>query len=600
MSSDRRTIDNEAWRKAWELYRDAPETIRTSLLSTCRANTGRLDEVLRALALGQVEAGPVSAHSASRTGTTLGKYRVGNLIGAGGAGEVYAGIDDMLQRNIAVKFLRTQPGSEAPGLDKLVDEARHASSLNHPYIVTIYEFIRDNDFLAMVMEFVEGSTVRARVGDIRADEAVEIGRQIGEALERAHASGIIHLDLKPENVMVRPDGYVKLLDFGLAQLFMEECTEPYRVAGTWLYMSPEQASTGRLTPASDIYSFGLLLQECLVHSHPFAALNDPPHFTNLTETALAEHRAKLPPRLRNLLAKMTARDPLRRPAAHAVLKDLKQIIASRRQKAQGKVAGLVAACFFVIVALVAALYLRQRPAGDSVFTPVPLAVLPGYKIAPSFSPSGDRIAFAWGASGIAGLHIFVQNKDGSGLRAVTAGTGYEYSPVWSPDGMNIVFLMRTPSSQLAVAVVSSNGGSPTVLAYLHFQPRFDNRTLAWTADSQAVFFADNEASHRMAMFAADLRTRTRKLITPADGSAWFSQLATSPDGKWLAIVESRQGLDRILLSRLSGRSAAAAPKALPLAGFEKVDVNAPLWSRDGRHLFFLSPKKPFFRPAMDN
>jgi Tol biopolymer transport system component len=586
-------MNDEAWKKAWQVYRNAPETARSAVLNTCRLDSGRLDALLREHDLSQAQPDAVSASVASWSGTSVGKYRVGDLIGAGGAGQVYAGIDATLHRKIAIKFLRAESGLDGAGLEKLVDEACHASSLNHPYIVTIHEFIRENDCLAMVMEFVEGCTLRARVPDIRIDEALEIARQIGEALERAHSSGIVHLDLKPENVMIRPDGYVKLLDFGLARLFLQESNEPYRVAGTWLYMSPEQASAGRLTPASDIYSFGLLLQECLLHSHPFAALEDPPHLTTRTNIALAEHRAKLPVPLRHLLANMTAPDPLHRPPAHVVVGELQRIIAARRQKAQSKVIALAAACSLLIVALLAVLYFAHRPVNEPVFTPVPLAVLSGRKVAPSFSPSGDRIAFAWDESGLPGFHIFIQKTDGSGLHQLTAGDGNEYAPAWSPDGRDIAFVMRMPSGQCALAVVPSNGGKPAVVATLHFEPIFQTRTLAWAADSQAIFFTDFEANHHMAIAAVDLRTRTRKLVTQANASAWFSQVAASPSGKWLAIVEWRQGVERILLSQLIGRFAADTPKPLPLAGFEKVDVNSPVWGHDGKHLFFLSPKGHF-------
>ena len=154
------------------------------------------------------------------TGSSVGPYRVLSSIGSGGMGEVYRAQDPRLGREVAVKLIRKSLNEQDDALDRLLREAALASSLNHPNIVTIYDTGTVGDDRYVAMELVEGSTVRTLSAQgMPIDRAVHIARQIAEALAVAHVAGIVHRDIKPDNVMVRPDGYVKLLDFGLARDF---------------------------------------------------------------------------------------------------------------------------------------------------------------------------------------------------------------------------------------------------------------------------------------------------------------------------------------------------------------------------------------------
>src|ERR1700694_1002540 len=209
------------------------------------------------------------------SGTKLGPYEVQSPLGSGGMGEVYRARDTLLRRSVAIKILPSNLSSDPERLCRFEQEARSASALNHPNIITIYELGQDASTHYIAMELVEGKTLRELLASglppIR--KAIEIAAQVAEGLTKAHEAGIAHRDLKPENLMVSHDGFVKILDFGLAKLTLPSGelsetsptvawqTRPGVVMGTMQYMSPEQVSGGRLDFRSDQFSFGLVLYE---------------------------------------------------------------------------------------------------------------------------------------------------------------------------------------------------------------------------------------------------------------------------------------------------------------------------------------------------
>ena len=206
-------------------------------------------------------------------GQHLGHYRIESVLGVGGMGVVYLAHDEQLGRNVALKLLPQSLVSNEVQLERLKREARTASSLNHPNIVTIHEIGEVSGIHYIATEFIEGPTLRERMtrGPIPPNEALEIAQQIASALSVAHDAGIVHCDIKPENVMLRPDGYVKVLDFGIAKFTQQE-TKSAGVEGTKRYMSPEQAGGEELDARSDIWSLGVTLYEMVAGVMPFAEL----------------------------------------------------------------------------------------------------------------------------------------------------------------------------------------------------------------------------------------------------------------------------------------------------------------------------------------
>ena len=200
-------------------------------------------------------------------GQALGHYRIVEKIGAGGMGEVYEAEDSRLGRRVALKLLPERIVGDSSAVERFVREARAASALNHPNIVTIHEIGESGANRFIVMEFIMGCTLRKMIGQgVDLELLARIGEQVAKALTVAHAAGIIHRDIKPDNIMVRDDGYVKLLDFGLARLVptgssptlatAANNTEVGTILGTARYMSPEQARGEEANSATDMFSLG--------------------------------------------------------------------------------------------------------------------------------------------------------------------------------------------------------------------------------------------------------------------------------------------------------------------------------------------------------
>jgi predicted ATPase len=215
-------------------------------------------------------------------GTRLGPYTIVAPLGAGGMGEVYRAQDERLDRHVAIKVLPAHVTRDAAALDRFSREARAASALNHPNIVTIHEIGVADAGRFIVMELVQGTTLRSMIPSEFAVHAfANLGSQIAKALAVAHVAGIIHRDVKPENVMVRDDGYVKLLDFGLARLVDQDRDDDLRTGaaarvaiGTFRYMSPEQLRCSALTAATDVFSLGIVFYELATGQRPFSAGSD--------------------------------------------------------------------------------------------------------------------------------------------------------------------------------------------------------------------------------------------------------------------------------------------------------------------------------------
>jgi len=202
-----------------------------------------------------------------------GRYTVGREIGRGGMGAVWLGRDDVLGRDVALKRIGMVPGASSPDFERAEREARLAARLNHPHVVAVYDLVDDGTDHWLVMEYVEGVTVSAlikRDGALSPDEAAALVRQAADALAAAHAAGIVHRDVKPSNMLVNPDGELKLSDFGIARAQADaSLTQTGLVTGSPAYLAPEVASGATATEASDVWSLGASLFHALAGHPPY-------------------------------------------------------------------------------------------------------------------------------------------------------------------------------------------------------------------------------------------------------------------------------------------------------------------------------------------
>jgi serine/threonine-protein kinase len=361
---EQQALTFERWRKVKEIFQAAVELPAAErgayLTDACAGDASLLTEVESLLAAHEEPGSFLGAPAFDLAGEfavdallgkSLGRYRILSLLGRGGMGEVYRAKDTTLGRDVAIKVLPSGFSIDRDRLRRFEQEARAASALNHPNIITIHEFGQEEGVHFIVSEFIEGETLRRRIGAetaaggrMSAPEVLEFAIQLTSALNAAHEAGIVHRDIKPENVMVRPDGLVKVLDFGLAKLIERRAydTAPDAkdafaattasvgtgvVMGTVNYMSPEQARGERLDARSDLFSLGVALYEMAAGRSPFARETVADTIASILEKEpppLAQFTSEVPEALELIIRKMLGKDREERyQTARELLDDLK-------------------------------------------------------------------------------------------------------------------------------------------------------------------------------------------------------------------------------------------------------------------------------------
>ena len=350
-------ITHDRWRRIKEIFYSAldhPPADRSAFLYEVCGNDAEMLEEVAALLTADAEnehfltepayelvagmrAGELREFSA---GQEVGQYRIESFISSGGMGQIYEAYDPKLGRKVALKFISPEYAKDPRRVQRFEQEARAASVLNHPNVCVIYDVgVTDNNRHFIAMEFIQGPTLRDELRRIfRPLEALDIIIQVGDALASAHAKGIVHRDIKPENIMLRDDGYVKVVDFGLAKLTevlpeprnISEAetivhTDPHMIMGTVRYMSPEQLREAPVDERTDIWSLGVVLYELLTGSAPFIA-RAPNESIALILSSQPQFDEEIPVQLRDIIKKTLEKDCAQRyPTITQLTADLRRV-----------------------------------------------------------------------------------------------------------------------------------------------------------------------------------------------------------------------------------------------------------------------------------
>ena len=555
-------------------------------------------------------------------GQTLDHYRIESKLGEGGMGVVYKARDTHLDRAVAIKVLPADKVADPGRKQRFVQEAKAASALNHPNIVTIYDIRYQDGTDFIVMEYIEGQTLDDLIARkaIRSVQALKYAVQIADALAKAHGAGILHRDLKPSNIMVNDEGLIKVLDFGLAKLLepadsssdattltARSLTEEGAVVGTAAYMSPEQAEGRNLDGRSDIFSFGSVLYEMITGRRPFTGdsrLSILAKILNENPTPPRQLDVSIPPELEKIILRCLRKDPARRYQTMADLKvalqDVEEESGSGKQVQQVPSRRRWAWAALLPVVLVAGIFTwwawrtSRAPESTKPLRAVPLTALPGVARYPSFSPDGNQVAFSWNGPKQDNPDIYVQQIGAGSPLRLTTDPDNDYDPVWSPDSRWIGFLRgqaQPGAGKSELRLIPPLGGPERKVTEI--QVRQDGvwpPYLAWCPESNCLVVTDSLGEGKpAALFLVSLESgEKRQLTNPQPLTPGDTNPAISPDGRWLVFRRNASGpftgeLYRLALAK--SFTAMGEPQRLTAA----LDANHPTWLPDSKEILFSAP-----------
>jgi serine/threonine protein kinase len=535
-------------------------------------------------------------------------------LGQGGMGIVYKARDTRLNRFVVLKLLLTVHANDENQLRRLATEARTASMLNHPNIVTVHDVSCENGNDFIVMEYVSGQVLDQLIPrkGMRLNEVLKIAIQVTDALSAAAAAGVVHRDLKPGNIMVSDTGLVKVVDFGLAKLIeptgSDETltmrmdshelwhTQEGTVVGTVSYMSPEQAEGKPLDTRSDIFSFGAVLYEMVTGQKAFhgetrlstisAILRDEPQ-------PISAVVSDIPRDLEKIINRCLRKDPARRfqniADVRVALLELKEDSDSGKltvsEKPRNARLGwtIVTLCAVSVIAIITGIHLyRSPPPSQTEFRVTPLTSYEGFQRDPAFSPDGNQIAFAWTGRGGIVTHIYVKVIGTETSLPITFGDRMDMHPAWSPDGRSIAFIRVLSPTVTGIYEVPPLGGPERQIAEVFSEPY---QALSWSQDGKWLVTSGREKPDQPSkIFAISVDSGERKRISFGGTSDEFYP-ALSRDSRQLAFARALgYGIWGIFVTPVNARLD-------PVGRLRRLDSphglpRQPVWTADGKGVVF--------------
>ena len=636
--------------------------LRSEIASLLAAHDESDDEFLEGVAAEAIGVVTGRESVAARLATALaGRYAIEREVAHGGMATVYLARDLRHDRRVAIKVLREELAA-AVGAERFLAEIRVTASLQHPHILPLFDSgvaqarhpdsvpraeqlatsaargrgREESALLYYVMPFVEGETLRSRIsreGRLPVDDAVQIAREMAEALEHAHQQGVVHRDVKPENVLLQ-GGHALVADFGIAlalqQAGGERLTRTGLTVGTPQYMAPEQASGDRAIDArADVYALGVVVHEMLAGESPFAAAS--PHAVlrrvlHESASALVTRRADVPPFVDAAVQRAMAKRPDDRYASAAAFAEALVVAPGSREtppssgpelagrgtpvtRSRGRTVSARAALYAILSTLalgvvggwvLARSSLWQRwtssppapswPRGPVAVIDQPPTATSDISLAivdragrtqraitavrpwtPRFSPDGHRVAYGAFGEGRTTSDVWIMNLDDGSTQRLTEDDADSNDPQWSPDGTTVAYSANAPGGKDLVAHRTSGGAR--VLARRE-GTQFPSD---WLADGSALLVTDDGSGSR------DV------IVQPANGSAAWPYAATSAnetaarisrDGRWVAYVSDESGKEEVYLD------------SYPRPG-RRVQISLgggrdPVWRADGQELYYWS------------
>ena len=545
-------------------------------------------------------------------GTKIDAYEIVAAVDAGGMGDVYKATDTRLNRTIALKFLPLELTRDEKAKARFIQEAQAASAIDHPSICTIYDIGETGDGqIYLAMAYYAGGTLRDRLGDgpLPIDEAVEVVVQVALGLEKAHALGIVHRDIKAANLMFTEDGQPKIVDFGLVKLLGKGgLTEPGMTLGTVGYMCPEQLLGQDIDARADVWSLGVVLFEMVTGTLPFQRPQAVATVTAILEDTpppMGELRSGVPPELDRIVARMLSKDPaFRYQSVSDLVAELRRFQRESEHVDPTSTSTrriILAASAALLAGVAGVLWLGDRSDGVLRFTnPTQVTTAVGVEDHPAWSPDGQTLAYSASSRG----EIYAGNWDiwlvqlggASPVNRTEDHVGADRYPSWSPDGRQIAFwsdregggyfvmsALGGPARKLSAV----STGASTTPTPLRSRDRIMGARPEWSADGSELAVSGFTPELGSFVEIVSMSTaRSRRVPLPGREGGRRFNLSWSPDGRFFAYVDATgvsSQVTRLWVLDLEDES--GHPITDGLTG----DWTAG-WSSDGRSVFFVSSR----------